>query len=70
MPEAERWLAEQPKLPNGKVDIRLLVAEGQKRGYCICPVPMRQMINVDGLTHQWCGMRESRESWKFWYGDD
>jgi hypothetical protein len=60
----------QPRLPSGKVDARLLVAEGQRRGYCICPKPMRQMISFDGMTCTWCGQPETRQSWAFWYGDD
>lgn len=67
--EAETWLSDQPKLANGKVDVWVLITEGQRRGYCICPKPMRQMINFDGLTCAWCGQVESRESWNFWYGE-
>lgn len=70
MPEAERWLAEQPKLANGKVDITLVIAEGKSRGYCICPKPLRQLINVDGFTCQWCGETETRSSWAFWYAEE
>lgn len=67
MPEAEGWIAAQEKLPNGKVDIQLVIAEGRRRGYCICPRPMRQVIDLDGLTCAWCGEVESRQSWAFWY---
>jgi hypothetical protein len=70
MSEAEGWIKEQPKLANGKVDVRLLIVEGQRRGYCICPKPMRQMIDFDGLTCSWCDQEETRKSWAFWYGDD
>ena len=68
MSEAESWLAKQPKLPNGKVDALLLVAESRQRGYCICPRPMRQMIDFSGLTCNWCKQPEALRSWEFWYG--
>ncbi len=77
MSEAERWLAAAPKLANGKVDVMLLVAEGRERGYCICPKPMRQMIDltVEGnpgmagpMTCTDCEQPEMRASWEFWYG--
>lgn len=67
MTEAEEWLNAQPKLENGKVDILLVIAEGQTRGYCICPKPMRDMINFTGLTCAWCGMEETIGSYNFWY---
>jgi hypothetical protein len=67
MTEAEQWLAAQPKNSKGKVDITVVIAEGRKRGYCICPIPMRQMISFDGLIHQWCGMPDTNQSWEFWY---
>lgn len=65
--EAETWIAEQPKNDLGKVDITVVMAEGRRRGYCICPKPMRQIISFDGLTCTWCGMPETRQSWEFWY---
>jgi hypothetical protein len=77
MSEAETWLNQQPKLPNGKVDIRLIIAEGIRRGYCICPKPMRQLIDltVEGnpdlpgpLTCKWCSQPETKDSYRFWYG--
>jgi len=77
MSEAEGWLAAAPKLANGKIDVRLLMAEGRTRGYCICPKPMRQMIDfsVEGnpgmpvpITCADCLQPETRASWKFWYG--
>ena len=67
MAEADMWLADQPKLANGKVDIRMVIAEGQRRGYCICPKPMRGLIDFTGLTCKWCGQPETRQSWEFWY---
>jgi hypothetical protein len=68
MSEAETWIATQPKQPNGKVDVALVIAEGKRRGYCICPKPMRQMINFQGLTCSLCGQPETLESHDFWYG--
>lgn len=68
MAEAEAWIAAQPKLENGKVDLQLVMAEGRRRGYCICPKPMRQMINFDGFDCAWCEQPETRASWEFWYG--
>jgi hypothetical protein len=76
MSEAEQWLAGQPKLDNGKVDVRLVIAEGLRRGYCICPKPFRQMIDFTAegnnfpapLTCKWCDQPETRQSWEFWYG--
>jgi hypothetical protein len=70
MAEAESWLAAQPKLPNGKVDGRLLITESERRGYCICPRPLRRMISFAGLTCKWCLQPETDESWAFWYGPD
>ena len=67
--EAEAWIAAQPKQENGKVDGRLLVAEGQRRGYCICPKPIRRMVDFSGLTCTWCGQPDTRQSWEFWYGE-
>jgi hypothetical protein len=67
--EVESWLAAQEKLPNGKVDGHLLIAEGKKRGYCICPKPMRQMISFDGMQCTNCQMTETRGSWEFWHGN-
>ena len=69
MVEAEIWLAAQPKLANGKVDIQVVIAEGRRRGYCICPKPFREMINFQGLTCSWCEQLETWQSWEFWYGD-
>jgi hypothetical protein len=69
MAEADEWVPAQKRLPNGKVDVRIIIAEGQRRGYCICPKPMRQMIDFKGLHCSWCGQEETGESWKFWYGD-
>lgn len=69
MSEAETWLARQPKLANGKVSITLIIAEGQKRGYCICPKPLRQLISFDGLHCQWCQQIEDKRSWQFWYNE-
>lgn len=69
MSEADTWVPAQEKNEDGKVDLRVLIAEGQARGYCICPKPMRQLINFDGYTCSWCKQAETRESWKFWYGD-
>jgi len=69
VPEAETWLAAQPRLANGKVDVRLLIAEGQRRGYCICPKPLRQLVNFDGFRCAWCMQPETRASSEFWYGD-
>jgi hypothetical protein len=69
MAEAAAWIDAQPKLANGKVDARLLIAESVRRGYCVCPKPMRQIINVDGLTCAWCDQKETRQSWEFWYGE-
>jgi hypothetical protein len=70
MSEAAEFLAAAPKMPNGKVDVLHLIEEGQKRGYCICPKPMRQMVSFDGLVCTWCGMVETRQSWAFWYDDN
>ncbi|HEY2309450.1 MAG TPA: hypothetical protein VGI05_26530 [Streptosporangiaceae bacterium] len=67
MSEAESWLAGQPKTEHGKVSVFLLIAEGQQRGYCICPKPLRQLIVFDGWSCQWCHQPETRESWAFWY---
>jgi hypothetical protein len=75
--EAETWLAIQPRNDKGKVDISLVIAEGKRRGYCICPKPMRQMIDFSAegnnfnkpLTCNWCLMPEMRASWDFWYGN-
>lgn len=67
--EAEKWLPTQPRNADGKIDIKYLIFEGQRRGYCICPKPMRQMINLEGMTCTLCGMKESRESWEFWYDE-
>lgn len=77
MSEVESWLAEAPKLANGKVDVMLLVKEGRRRGYCICPKPMRQMIDFSQegnpgmpspMTCTNCLQPEMRASWEFWYG--
>jgi hypothetical protein len=76
MSEAEGWIAAQPKLENGKVDINLLIAEGKARGYCVCPKPLRQMIDftaegnglAEPLTCTWCEQPEAKASWEFWYG--
>lgn len=68
--EAETWIAAQPKKGNGKVDITIVIAEGRRRGYCICPKPMRQLINFQGRACSWCGQPESEQSWTFWYGED
>lgn len=65
--EAEEWIAAQEKLVTGKVDIRILIDEGQRRGYCICPKPMRQIIDFKGMTCKWCEMPETQGSWDFWY---
>lgn len=78
VPEAKGWLAAQPKNEKGKVDILLLIAEGQKRGYCICPKPMREIIDFtaegnrlrEPLICLWCNMPETRESWTFWYASE
>lgn len=70
MSEAESWLAAQPKTDNGKVSIFLVIREGQARGYCICPKPLRQLIVFDGWTCQWCHQPETRQSWAFWYDTD
>lgn len=67
MVEAEQWLNAQTKDENGKVAIAVVIKEGKKRGYCICPRPMRQMINFSGLTCAWCEMPETNQSWDFWY---
>lgn len=75
-PEAETWLAEQPRKPgtrtadnpDGKVDIAVLIQEGRRRGYCICPRPLRQVVDVRGLTCKWCDQPETDDSWRFWYG--
>lgn len=69
MSEAESWIAAQPKTPQGKVSIFLVINEGQARGYCICPKPLRQLINFEGLRCQWCHQPETRASWDFWYDD-
>lgn len=69
MSEAESWLEQQPKTDNGKVSIMLVIAEGQRRGYCICPKPLRQLIAFDGYTCQWCHQPETRASWEFWYDE-
>ena len=69
MTEAETWLAAAPKNERGKVDGALVVAEGQRRGYCICPKPIRAMVFFDGFTCSWCGMPETRESWAFWHAE-
>jgi hypothetical protein len=66
--EAESWLAAQPKNDKGKVDITVVIAEGKRRKYCICPRPMRAIIKLDGLTCRWCLMPETAESHAFWYG--
>jgi len=70
MSEADVWVPAQSKNDKGKVSVELLIAEGQRRGYCICPKPMRQMINFDGLTCSWCEQPETRQSWAFWYAPD
>jgi hypothetical protein len=70
MAEADEWVPAQEKLPNDKVSIQVLIAEGQRRGYCICPKPLRQMIDFKGLgSCSWCGQIEKTESWEFWYGE-
>lgn len=69
MSEAESWLGAQPKNEKGKVDVALVIAEGRRRGYCICPRPMRQLIDFKGLTCRWCGMPETEKSWAFWYAE-
>lgn len=70
MSEAESWLDAQPKMPGGKVSIFLVIAEGQARGYCICPKTLRQLIVFDGWHCQWCHQPETRDSWRFWYDHD
>ena len=70
MAEAESWLAAAPKLANGKVDVQLLIAEGQRRGYCICPKALRQLITFEGYRCTWCGQVETSQSWAFWYDRD
>lgn len=70
MTEFEKWVAEQPKSPiTGKVDGRLLLNESHKRGYCVCPKPMRQMISFEDLTCADCMQQETRQSWEFYYKD-
>jgi hypothetical protein len=66
--EAESWLAAQPKNDKGKVPLGVVIAESKRRGYCICPKPMRQLINITGLKCSWCFMTETNESSEFWYG--
>jgi len=78
MSEAETWLAGQPRNDAGKVDISLVITEGRRRGYCICPKPLREVIDFTvednpglmdkPLTCTWCGQPETRGSWEFWYG--
>ena len=65
--EAEEWIAAAPKNDAGKVELDQVIAEGISRGYCICPKPLRQMINFDSLTCAWCQLTETRDSWRFWY---
>lgn len=65
--EVVAWLAAQPKTIDGKVDIQIVVAEGRKRGYCICPRPLREIVNFQGLTCKWCLMPEMQASYDFWY---
>lgn len=67
--EAETWLEHAPKQPNGKVSIFVVIAEGQRRGYCICPKPLRQLIVFDGWTCSWCHQPETADSHRFWYGE-
>lgn len=75
MAEADSWIPAQPKNAKGLVDVELVIAEGQRRGYCICPRPLRRMIDfskwLDGkqLFCKWCGQPETRESWAFWYAE-
>lgn len=67
--EAYQWMSAAPKQANGKVSILLLIEEGKRRGYCICPIPFRQFIDIREFgTHGWCEQPETPESWKFWYG--
>lgn len=68
MSEAESWLAAQPKNEKGKVAIDIVIAEGRRRGYCICPKAIREMISFEGMTCTWCGQPETRKSHVFWYG--
>lgn len=71
MPEVEGWLAAQPKLADGKVDITLLIAEAKRRGYCLCPIPMAQMIDFKEFgIHSWCNQPYMDESWEFWFKND
>lgn len=76
MTRAAAWFLEQPKNADGKVDGKLLVAEGRRRGYCVCPKPMRQMIDFtmegnpglsEPFTCAWCEQPETRQSREFWY---
>ena len=70
--EAWSWLSLQleGQLEGAKVDIRVIIEEGKRRGYCICPKPMRQMIDFssEGMHCTWCLMPETKQSWQFWYG--
>ena len=68
MSEADHWLETQPRNASGKVEVSLLIAEGKRRGYCICPKPLRQLVDFSGLTCSWCLMPETRQSWQFWWG--
>jgi hypothetical protein len=65
--EAEQWLTAQPKNTRGKVDILLVVMEGVARGYCICPKPLREMVNFQGLRCSDCLQLETQGSYDFWY---
>lgn len=65
--EASEWLERQPLNEAGKVDGRLLIAEGRRRGYCICPRAIRSVIDFSGLKCRWCEQPETRQSWAFWY---
>ena len=71
----EKWAATQPRNADGKVDARLLIPESQRRGYCVCPKPFRQVIDFsaegNGLAEPLrcvhCDQPETRESYDFWY---
>ena len=35
---------------------RALMVRGRAEGYCWCVVPLRQMVDVRGMTHAPCGL--------------
>lgn len=62
------WMGNAPKHPQThKISLEYLYAECRRYGYCICPKPLRALVDFTGLNCTNCGMPEKQESRDFWY---